>query len=140
VVIEMRSDLAPVHVARVNELVRQGFYDGLTFHNVVAGFVAETGDPTGAGDGGSGKTLKAELSGEPLRRGVVGMIHALNAPDTADSQFFILLGPAPHLGGKYTVWGRVVHGMRFTDLLSRGSPPRDPDKTHSLCVAADVKD
>ena len=140
VVIEMRPDLAPVHVARIKELVRQGFYDGLRFHNVVAGFVAETGDPTGAGDGGSGKTLKAELSDVPLRRGVVGMIHARNAPDTADSQFFILLGPAPHLDGKYTVWGRVIHGMRFADLLSRGSPPRNPDKVRSLRVAADVKD
>ena len=139
-VIEMRPDLAPVHVARIKELVRQGFYDGLAFHNVVAGFVAETGDPTGAGDGGSGKTLKAELSDVPFRRGVVGMIHTRNAPDTADSRFFILLGPAPHLDGKYTVWGQVIHGMRFADLLSRGSPPRDPDKIRSLRLAVNVKD
>ena len=138
-VIEMRPDLAPVHVARIKDLVRQGFYDGLTFHNVVAGFVAETGDPTGTGAGGSGKTLKAELSDVPFRRGVVGMKHARNAPDTADSQFFILLGPAAHLEGKYTVWGRVIYGMQFADLLSRGSPPRNPDKVGALRVAADTK-
>jgi cyclophilin family peptidyl-prolyl cis-trans isomerase len=96
-VVEMLPDLAPVHVARIKALVRQGFYDGLTFHNVVKGFVAETGDPTGTGAGGSGKMLKAEISDVPLRRGVVGMKHTLNAPDTADSQFFILLGPVPIL-------------------------------------------
>ena len=139
-VIELRPDLAPVHVARIKELARQRFYDGLIFHNVVAGFAVETGDPTGTGAGGSGKSLAAELSDVPFLRGVVGMKHARDAPDTADSQFFITLGPAPHLDGKYTVWGRVIHGMRLTDLLSRGSPPRDPDKIHSLRVAADAKD
>jgi cyclophilin family peptidyl-prolyl cis-trans isomerase len=92
-----------------------------------------------ASESGSEKMLKAELSDVPLRRVVVGMKHALNAPDTADSQFFIILGAAPHLGGKYTVWGGVIHGLGLTDLLSRGSPPGDPDKVHSLRVAADVK-
>lgn len=139
-VIELLPDRAPTHVARMKELSRDGFYDGLTFHRVQKGFVAETGDPTGSGMGGSGKTLKAELSKEEFVRGVVGMKHRLNELDTADSQFFILSGAAPHLNGKYTIWGRVIYGMEFVDLLQPGSPPKEPDTIIRMRVAADVKD
>ena len=138
VVIEMRPDLAPRHVARVKELTRNGFYDGLIFHNVVRGFVAETGDPTSTGTGGSGTTIAAELSEEPFLRGVIGMKHKLNEPDTADSQFFVLFGPAPHLDGEYTVWGQVIFGMQYVDLLNTGQPPRNPDRIIKLQVAADA--
>ena len=138
VVIEMRPDLAPRHVARVKQLARQGFYDGLMFHNVVRGFAAETGDPTSTGTGGSGTTIPAELSEEPFLSGVVGMKHGLDEPDSADSQFFVLFGPAPHLGGEYTVWGQVIFGMQYVDLLNTGQPPRNPDRIIKLQVAADA--
>ena len=108
------------------------------FHNVVSGFAAETGDPTGTGRGGSGRNLKAELSGTRFVRGVVGMKRDRNQLDTADSQFFVLLGRARHLDGKYTAWGRVIHGMSLMDRLRRGSPPSNPDRIKSLHVAADV--
>lgn len=139
VVIEMLPDLAPNHVRRLKQLTREGFFDNLTFHRVRKGFVAETGDPTGTGSGGSGQTIKAELSEEEFVRGVVGMKHDRNALDTADSQFFIITGPAGHLNGLYTVWGRVIYGMEFVDLLKPGSPPKEPDTIQKMRVASDVK-
>jgi peptidylprolyl isomerase len=142
VVIELRPDLAPNHVARIKELVRQGFYDGVPFHRVIDGFMAQTGDPTGTGMGGSGKKLKAEFNREPHLRGTVSMARAQD-PNSADSQFFICFQPAPFLDGQYTVWGRVVEGMEFVDGIKRGAPGSgtvtDPDKIVSLKVAADVK-
>ena len=138
VVIELLPDLAPLHVSRIKELTREGFYDGLTFHRVQRGFVAETGDPTGTGRGGSGKTLKAEISKESFVRGVVGMKRERNDINTADSQFFIISGSAKHLDSKYSIWGRVIYGMEFIDLLKVGAPPKEPDKIHKMRVAADV--
>src|SRR5437773_11141780 len=110
VVIAMRPDLAPGHVARIKELVRDGFYDGIVFHRVIDGFMAQTGDPTGTGTGGSGQKLKAEFSKEPHKRGIVSMARAAS-PDSADSQFFIVLKDSTFLDGQYTVWGRLVSGM-----------------------------
>src|SRR5690606_29467310 len=107
VVIAMRPDLAPRHVARIKELTRKGFYDGVVFHRVSRGFVAQTGDPTGTGTGGSGQKLDAEFSSEPHRRGTVSMARA-GSPNSADSQFFICFADAPHLNGQYTVWGKVI--------------------------------
>ncbi|HEC90097.1 MAG TPA: peptidylprolyl isomerase [Alphaproteobacteria bacterium] len=132
VVIKMRPDLAPRHVARIKELVRAGFYDGLTFHRVIKGFMAQTGDPEGTGMGGSGVKLKAEFSAEPHVRGTVSMARAAD-PDSADSQFFIMFAPAPYLDGKYTVWGKVVSGMEFVDKIKAGDPNangkvENPDK------------
>lgn len=138
VVIEMRPDLAPNHVDRIKELTRQGFYDGLVFHRVIEGFMAQTGDPFGTGRGGSGQKLEAEFSREPFLRGTVGMARA-HDPDSADSQFFINFAPAPHLNGQYTVWGRVTEGMEHVDALAKGEPPRNPDKIISMQVAADVE-
>jgi peptidylprolyl isomerase len=143
VVIEMRPDLAPNHVARIRELVRSGFYDGLTFHRVIADFMAQTGDPLGNGTGGSGKNLLAEFSKEPFARGAVGMARAAD-PDSADSQFFICLADAPWLNGQYTYWGKVASGMEFVDKIKKGSGPNgmvdDPDKIVRLRVAADAKE
>lgn len=142
VVIEMRPDLAPKHVARIKELARQGFYDGLPFHRVIEGFMAQTGDPTGTGAGGSGKRLRAEFSGEPHVRGTVSMARTSD-PNSADSQFFIVFQVAPHLDGQYTVWGKVTSGMSFVDRIKRGGPGdgrvRDPDKIVKMQVAADVE-
>jgi len=143
VVIEMRPDLAPEHVARIKELVRQGFYDGLPFHRVIAGFMAQTGDPNGDGTGGSGRKLRAEFSNEPHVRGTVSMARASN-PDSADSQFFIVLDASPHLNGKYTVWGKVIEGMEHVDQIKLGSPSLNgkvygPDRMISLKLAADVE-
>jgi len=143
VVIEMRPDLAPTHVARIKELARQGFYDGLKFHRVIDGFMAQTGDPQGNGTGGSGQKLKAEFSREQHVRGVTSMARAAS-PDSADSQFFIVLASAPHLNGQYTVWGKVVSGMEFVDRIKKGSSSRngevsDPDRIVRMRVAADVK-
>src|SRR5271154_5240642 len=121
VVIQMRPDLAPNHVARIKQLVRQGFYDGLVFHRVIPGFMAQTGDPKGDGTGGSGKRLQAEFSKAPHVRGTVSMARA-NDPNSADSQFFICFGPAPFLDHQYTVWGEVVSGMEFVDKIKAGSP------------------
>lgn len=140
VVIELLPDLAPLHVARMKQLAREGFYNGLTFHRVRKGFVAETGDPTGTGTGGSGQTIKAELSKESFVRGVVGMKHALQDVDSADSQFFIITGPAKHLDGKYTIWARAIYGMEFVDLLKPGGPPKEPDTIQKMRVAADVNE
>jgi len=140
VVIELLSNLAPLHTARIKQLTREGFYNDLSFYSVRKGYVAETGDPTGTGLGGSGKTLKAELSKESFVRGVVGMKHKLRELDSADSQFFIITGAATHLDGKYTIWGRVIYGMEFVDLLKPGGPPREPDTIQKMRVAADVKE
>ena len=138
VVIAMRPDLAPHHVARIKQLVRQHFYDGLKFHRVIEGFMAQTGDPTGTGMGGSGQKLKAEFSREPFVRGTVGMARARD-PDSADSQFFIMFARAASLDGQYTVWGRVISGMEYVDKIKRGEPPADPDRILKMQVAADVK-
>ena len=137
VAIALRPDLAPNHVARIKELVRQGFYDGVPFHRVIEGFMAQTGDPTGRGTGGSGKNLKAEFSREPHIRGTVSMARAAS-PDSADSQFFICFDEAPWLDGQYTVWGQVKEGMENIDRLNRGEPVADPDQVVSIRVAADV--
>lgn len=137
VTVEMRSDLAPKHCARIKELARQGFYDGVVFHRVIDGFMAQTGDPTGTGGGGSGQKLEAEFSAEPHVRGVVSMARA-QSPDSADSQFFICFDAAAFLDGKYTVWGKVVEGMDNVDKITRGEPPANPDKIVSMRVGADV--
>ena len=137
VVIEMRPDLAPGHVARIKELVRQGFYDGIVFHRVIDGFMAQTGCPNGVGTGGSGQKLKAEFNAEPHKRGTVSMARAAN-PDSGDSQFFICFEDAPFLDRQYTVWGKVTDGMENVDQIKRGEPVQDPDKIQSLKVAADI--
>jgi peptidylprolyl isomerase len=108
-------------------------------HRVIDGFMAQTGDPTGTGRGGSGKNLPAEFSREPFVRGTLGMARAQN-PNSADSQFFITFAPAAYLNGQYTVWGRVISGMQFVDQITRGEPPREPDKIVRMRVAADVKE
>jgi peptidylprolyl isomerase len=141
VVIELRPDLAPRHVARIKELTRQGFYDGLVFHRVIDGFMAQTGDPDGNGTGGSGVKLKAEFSKTPFVRGTVGMARASN-PDSGDSQFFIMFAPASQLDGQYTVWGRVTEGMDHVEAIRRGDPRSgmvvNPDKIIRMRVAADA--
>ena len=137
VVVEMRPDLAPNHVARIKALARQGFYDGVTFHRVIEGFMAQTGDPTGTGAGGSGQKLAAEFNAEPHTRGAVSMARA-QSPDSADSQFFICFDDATFLDRKYTVWGRVIEGMENVDQINRGEPPANPDKIVSIKVAADT--
>jgi peptidylprolyl isomerase len=136
VVIEMRPDLAPGHVARIKELVRQGFYDGVPFHRVIEGFMAQTGCPQGTGTGGSGKKLKAEFNKEPHKRGTVSMARA-QSPDSGDSQFFICFADSAFLDGQYTVWGKVTEGMEIVDQIKRGEPVRDPDKIISARMAAD---
>jgi peptidylprolyl isomerase len=143
VVIKPRPDLAPNHVARVLELTRQGFYNGIVFHRVIDGFMAQTGDPTGTGMGGSGKNLKAEFSKAHHTRGIVSMARAAS-PNSADSQFFIVLADAPHLDGQYTVWGEVVSGMEHVDAIKKGSPfnngsVTNPDKIITMTVV-DEKD
>ena len=144
VTIEMRPDLAPKHVARIKELVRQHFYDGLTFHRVIEGFMAQTGDPQGNGTGGSGKNIPAEFSNQAhFVRGTVGMARA-SSPDSADSQFFICFAPAPFLDGKYTIWGQVTSGMEAVDKIKKGSQAQNgsvappPDKIVSLRLASDA--
>jgi peptidylprolyl isomerase len=137
VVIEMRPDLAPGHVARIKELVRQGFYDGVPFHRVIEGFMAQTGCPQGTGTGGSGKKLKAEFNKEPHKRGTVSMARA-QSPDSGDSQFFICFADSGFLDGQYTVWGKVTEGMDIVDKIKRGEPVRDPDKIISARIAADA--
>ena len=137
VAIRLRPDLAPNHVARIKELAREGFYDGVVFHRVIDGFMAQTGDPTGTGMGGSGKKLKAEFNKEPHVRGTVSMARAQN-PDSGDSQFFICFADARFLDGQYTAWGNVVDGMDAVDKIKRGEPVKDPDKIVSMKVAADA--
>ncbi len=118
VVIELRPDLAPNHVARIKQLTREGFYDGLKWHRVIDGFMAQTGDPKGLGIGGSGQNIKAEFSGEPHVRGTVSMARS-QKPDSADSQFFIVFAPSSWLDRQYTVWGQVAEGMDFVDQIKR---------------------
>ncbi|MSO77805.1 MAG: peptidylprolyl isomerase [Alphaproteobacteria bacterium] len=143
--IELRPDLAPGHVARIKELARQGFYDGLVFHRVIEGFMAQTGDPRGDGTGGSGKKLQAEFSKVAKHiRGTVSMARSSD-PNSGDSQFYIMFAPSSHLDGQYTIWGQVVKGMEAVDRIKRGDQPQngtvsDPDKIVRMRVAADVKD
>ncbi len=137
VTIRLRPDLAPGHVARIKELAREGFYDGIVFHRVIAGFMAQGGDPTGTGFNGSGTKLKAEFSNAPHVRGVCSMARAAS-PDSADSQFFICFDDARFLDGQYTVWGEVTEGMDAVDALPKGEPPREPGKIVSMKVAADA--
>ncbi|TYC53863.1 peptidylprolyl isomerase [Rhodobacterales bacterium] len=137
VVIEMKPDLAPTHVARIKELVRDSFYNGVVFHRVIDGFMAQTGCPQGTGTGGSGKKLKAEFSQEKHVRGTCSMARAMD-PNSGDSQFFICFTDAPWLDGQYTVWGQVIDGMDNVDKIKRGEPVSDPDKIVSLKVAADA--
>src|SRR5438270_394564 len=140
VVIEMRPDLAPATVAQIKTLARQGFYDGIVFHRVIDGFMAQTGDPKGDGTGGSGHPLKAEFSNEKHVRGTVSMARASD-PNSADSQFFIMFGPSPSLDGKYTIWGMVTSGMDNVDKIKKGDSARNgtvanPDKIIKMQVAA----
>jgi len=138
VVIKLRPDLAPGHVARVKELAREKFYDGVVFHRVIDGFMAQTGDPTGTGTGGSSKPdLKAEFSAESHKRGTVSAARTAN-PNSANSQFFICFERAPWLDKQYSVWGEVVEGMEVIDQIKRGEPVRDPDSITTLRVAADL--
>jgi len=142
IVIEMRPDLAPGHCAHIKALARRGFYDGIVFHRVIDGFMAQTGDPTGTGGGGSGQRLKAEFSAEKHVRGTVSMARTSD-PDSADSQFFIMFEAAPFLDGQYTVWGQVTSGMEHVDKIKKGDQARngtvaDPDQILKLQVAADA--
>src|SRR4051794_6663080 len=139
VTIEMLPDMAPKHVERIKLLVGRGFYDGTPFHRVIEGFMAQGGDPTGTGTGGSKKpNLKAEFSKEPHVRGVCSMVRSSN-PDSANSQFFICFEDARFLDKQYTVWGEVTSGMEHVDAIKRGEPVRDPDRITKLQVAADAK-
>ena len=137
VVIEMRPDLAPNHVARIKELVREGFYDGIVFHRVIEGFMAQTGCPHGTGTGGSGQKLKAEFNDASHTRGVCSMARAQD-PNSGDSQFFICFGDATFLDRQYTVWGAVIEGMENVDKIKRGEPVQNPDNIVSIKVAADA--
>ena len=139
VTVELLPDVAPQHVARIKELAREGFYDGIVFHRVIDGFMAQTGDPTGTGRGGSSKPdLPAEFSKTPFERGTLGMARTQD-PNSANSQFFITFGPTGHLNGQYTVWGRVVDGMEHVDAIAKGEPPRNPDQMITVRVLADVQ-
>ena len=138
VVIAMRPDLAPIHVAHIKKLAREGFYDGVVFHRVIDGFMAQGGDPTGTGMGGSDyPDLRAEFSPEPHVRGIASMARSSN-PNSANSQFFICFGDARFLDRQYTVWGKVVEGMDNVDKFKRGEPVREPDKIVTAKVAADL--
>jgi peptidylprolyl isomerase len=137
--IDMRPDLAPLHVAQIKTLTREGFYDGLTFHRVIDGFMAQTGDPTGTGMGGSNlANIPAEFSNAPYERGTVGMART-NDPNSANSQFFIMFDRWASLDGQYTVWGEVADGMDCVDQITRGEPPANPDAILTMNVAADVQ-
>jgi len=143
VTIEMRPDLAPNHVGRIKELAREGFYDGVVFHRVIDGFMAQTGDPTGTGSGGSDKPdLDAEFSDANHGRGAVSMARAQN-PNSANSQFFIVFDDASFLDGQYTVWGQVTDGMELVDAIKRGEGQsgavQEPDKMIKVQVAADIQ-
>ena len=143
VVIKLLPEVAPKHVARIKQLVRMGFYDGLTFHRVIPGFMAQGGDPEGTGTGGSGKNIPAEFSKVPFKRGTCGMARSPE-PNSADSQFFICFAPAPFLDGNYTVWGTVVSGMQYVDKIKKGvgqsgQVPYPADKIVRMQIAADVK-
>jgi cyclophilin family peptidyl-prolyl cis-trans isomerase len=136
VTVELRPDLAPQHVARIKELAGEGFYDGIVFHRVIPGFMAQTGDPTGTGRGGSEKpNLKAEFSKAPFERGTLGMARS-QSPNSANSQFFICFDRADWLDGQYTVFGKVVDGMDLVDRIAKGEPPANPDKMVKVYVAS----
>jgi cyclophilin family peptidyl-prolyl cis-trans isomerase len=138
VVIQLRPDLAPGHVARIKQLAREGFYDGVVFHRVIEGFMAQTGCPHGTGTGGSKlPNLKAEFNAEPHVRGICSMARSAS-PDSANSQFFIVFDDATFLDKKYTVWGQVIEGMDNVDKIKRGEPVQNPDKMISVKVAADA--
>lgn len=141
VIIKLRPDLAPNHVARILDLTKQGFYNGVVFHRVIDGFMAQTGDPTGTGRGGSGQKINAEFSAEKHVRGTVSMARAAD-PNSADSQFYIMFADAPHLDSNYTIFGGVVSGMELIDKIKKGAGPNgmvtDPDKIISLKVASDM--
>lgn len=145
VAIQLRPDLAPAHVERAKKLAREGFYDGLVFHRVLEGFMAQTGDPEGTGGGGSKyPDLKAEFSDEPFVEGTVGAARTRD-PNSANSQFFICMAEASHLNGTYTVWGKVIRGMERVHQIKLGDRRRnglvtDPDKMLKVLVAADAKD
>ena len=133
--ITLRPDLAPKHVAQITKLAKEGFYDGIVFHRVIEGFMAQTGDPTGTGMGGSKlPDIKAEFSQEPFKRGTVGMARSSD-PDSANSQFFVMFAPGDFLNGQYTVWGQVDEtGMGCVDKIARGEPPATPDKMTKVTV------
>ena len=133
VVIETLPKIAPNHVKRIKQLVKSEFYDGLVFHRVIDGFMAQTGDPDGNGTGGSGKNLKAEFSDYEYKYGTVGMARSMS-PDSGDSQFFICFNGCSHLTGQYTVWGQVVSGMDTIEKLAIGEPPSSPDKMISVKI------
>ena len=138
VVIAMKPDVAPGHVDHIKKLAREGAYDGVVFHRVIDGFMAQTGDPTGTGMGGSKyPNLKQEFNAEPHTRGVASMARSQN-PDSANSQFFIVFDDARFLDRQYTVWGKVIEGMDNVDKIKRGEPVRDPDSMTSVKVAADI--
>lgn len=139
VVLELKPDVAPEHVNRIKKLTREGFYDGIIFHRVIDGFMAQTGDPTGTGTGGSSyPDLPAEFSQENFGRGTLGMARAAS-PDSANSQFFICFNDCSFLNGQYTVFGQVTEGMEFVDKIAKGEPPASPDKIVAMKVAADEK-
>ena len=133
--ITLRSDLAPKHVAQITKLAKDGFYDGIVFHRVIDGFMAQTGDPTGTGMGGSKlPDIKAEFTQEPFKRGTVGMARSSD-PDSGNSQFFVMFAPGDFLNGQYTVWGQVDEtGMACVDQIARGEPPATPDKMITVTV------
>lgn len=133
--IALRPDLAPKHVAQITKLAKAGFYNGIVFHRVIEGFMAQTGDPTGTGMGGSNEPdIKAEFSQEPFRRGTVGMARSQD-PDSGNSQFFIMFADGDFLNGQYTVWGQVDEtGMACVDKIQRGEPPANPDKMTKVTV------
>ncbi|MBL8640941.1 MAG: peptidylprolyl isomerase [Alphaproteobacteria bacterium] len=139
VVIKLMPEVAPNHVQQIKTLTRKGFYDGIIFHRVIDGFMAQTGDPTGTGMGGSDlPNIKAEFNSTNFGRGAVGMARSQN-PDSANSQFFICFTDCSFLNKQYTVWGQVVEGMQFVDQIKRGEPPANPDKIIKMTVAADEK-
>jgi len=144
ITIELRPDLAPKHVAQIKTLVKQGFYNGIVFHRVIPGFMAQTGDPTGTGAGGSSlPNIKAEFSKEPFKRGTVGMARASD-PNSANSQFFIMFADYPSLNGNYTVIGDVVSGMDVVDKIKKGDQAENgkvnnPDKIVKMTLASDAK-
>ncbi len=138
VVIRLRSDLAPKHVAQICELAEEGFYNDIVFHRVIDGFMAQSGDPTGTGRGGSDKAnIEAEFSKEPFKRGTLGMARTSD-PNSANSQFFICFEDADFLNGQYTVWGEVVEGMEHVDALARGEPPAEPDRIVRMTTSDDA--
>ncbi len=138
IAIQLRPDLAPKHVAQIKTLAKRGFYDGIVFHRVIEGFMAQTGDPTGTGTGKSDlPNIPAEFTQTPFKRGTVGMARS-SQPDSANSQFFICFGDASFLNGKYTVVGEVVKGMDVVDKIKRGEPPLNPDKMIKVHMESDV--